>query len=295
VERVLLRQHHQTREFVTGTLCLTDRHLIFVEPTGAQETWVLYHHISGVDRESLTTRGYPLILSCKTFQHLHFIIPRESDFLDIIETIHKFAQPKLYSELYAFQYRPDSSTVKQSSGWMLYDAAVEYGRMGVPNDHWQATTLNAGYELCDTYSRHLYVPTCADVATIQGSAKFRSKGRLPILAYYYAPQESALCRSSQPLAGLLGRSAEDEQMIQCILTASPNSDTLNMMDTRPRINAMANRAAGKGYEAAGYYPNTSYQFYNIHNIHVMRDSLQKLIEGITVNHMHRYSVCASSI
>ena len=40
VERVLLRQYHQTREFVTGTLCLTDRHLIFVEPTGAQETWV---------------------------------------------------------------------------------------------------------------------------------------------------------------------------------------------------------------------------------------------------------------
>ena len=42
---------------------------------------------------------------------------------------------------------------------------------------------------------------------------------------------------------------------------------------------MANRAAGKGYEASGYYSNTDYQFYNIHNIHVMRESLQKLIEG----------------
>ena len=46
-----------------------------------------------------------------------------------------------------------------------------------------------------------------------------------------------------------------------------------------QINAMANRAAGKGYEASGYYSNTDYQFYNIHNIHVMRESLQKLIEG----------------
>lgn len=40
VERVLLRQFHHSREYVTGTLCLTDRHLIFIEPTGMQETWV---------------------------------------------------------------------------------------------------------------------------------------------------------------------------------------------------------------------------------------------------------------
>ncbi|CAI8047738.1 Myotubularin-related protein 6 [Geodia barretti] len=283
VDRVLLRQYHQTREFVTGTLCLTDRHLIFVEPTGAQETWVdplvLYHHISGVERQSLTTRGYPLVLSCKTFQQLYLIIPRESDIVDIIETIHMFAQPKVYSELYAYQYRPDSSTLKQSSGWSLYEAEFDYKRMGIPNELWQATNLNHSYELCDTYSHDLYVPVCATDDIIMGSAKFRSKGRLPILSYYHSPQQSALCRSSQPLAGLMGRSQEDEEMIQCILKASPNTSTLHVMDTRPRINAMANRAAGKGYEASGYYSNTDYQFYNIHNIHVMRESLQKLIEG----------------
>lgn len=54
---------------------------------------------------------------------------------------------ELYSELYAFQYRPDSCTVKQTSGWMLFDAPVEYERMGVPNAHWQATTLNSTYEV----------------------------------------------------------------------------------------------------------------------------------------------------
>ena len=137
---------------------------------------MLYHHVSGVERQSLTTRGYPLVLSCKTFQQLYFIIPRESDILDIIHTIHMFAQPsewreggreggvvklsdvltlvvalspypEVYSELYAFQYRPASSTVKQRSGWMLYEAEVEFKRMGVPNDHWQATKLNHNYEV----------------------------------------------------------------------------------------------------------------------------------------------------
>ena len=47
--------------------------------------------------------------------------------------------------------------------------------------------------------------------------------------------QSALCRSSQPLAGLMGRSQEDEEMIQCFLRASPNTPTLHVMDTRPRV------------------------------------------------------------
>ena len=37
---MLLKQFHLSKGYVTGTLCLTDRHLIFIEPTGAQETWV---------------------------------------------------------------------------------------------------------------------------------------------------------------------------------------------------------------------------------------------------------------
>jgi hypothetical protein len=43
---------------------------------------------------------------------------------------------------------------------------------------------------------------------------------------------------------------------------------------------MANKAAHKGgYENTDNYPNVIYQFYNIHNIHVMRESLQKLMDG----------------
>ena len=60
-------------------------------PGGCQ---VLYHHISSVERQPLTTKGYPLVISCKTFQQLYLIIPRESDCLDTIETIHMFAQPR---------------------------------------------------------------------------------------------------------------------------------------------------------------------------------------------------------
>ena len=47
----------------------------------------------------------------------------------------------------------------------------------------------------------------------------------------------------------------------------------------PQLNALANRAAGKGYENEDNYSNIRFQFVGIENIHVMRASLQKLLEG----------------
>lgn len=41
---------------------------------------------------------------------------------------------------------------------------------------------------------------------------------------------------------------------------------------------MANRAAGKGYENEDNYANIRFHFQGIENIHVMRSSLQKLLE-----------------
>ena len=42
---------------------------------------------------------------------------------------------------------------------------------------------------------------------------------------------------------------------------------------------MANKAAGKGYENENFYSDIKFQFLGIENIHVMRNSLQKLIDG----------------
>ena len=42
---------------------------------------------------------------------------------------------------------------------------------------------------------------------------------------------------------------------------------------------MVNKAQGKGYENEIYYENIKFHFFAIENIHVMRGSLQKLIDG----------------
>lgn len=77
-------------------------------------------------------------------------------------------------------------------------------------------------------------------------------------------------------------------MLQAISKANPANRYMYVVDTRPKLNAMANRAAGKGYENEDNYSNIRFQFVGIENIHVMRSSLQKLLEvngtkGLSVN------------
>lgn len=53
-----------------------------------------------------------------------------------------------------------------------------------------------------------------------------------------------------------------------------------------QLNAIANRAAGKGYENEDNYANIKFQFIGIENIHVMRNSQQKMLEGNLLNRSH---------
>ena len=47
-----------------------------------------------------------------------------------------------------------------------------------------------------------------------------------------------------------------------------------------KTNAYANKAAGKGFENENYYENIKFNFFGIENIHVMRGSLNRLLEGL---------------
>jgi myotubularin-related protein 1/2 len=88
-----------------------------------------------------------------------------------------------------------------------------------------------------------------------------------------------LLRCSQPLVGVAGRrSREDERYLQFIMEANAQSHKLFITDARPSANAIANKAKGGGYESEDAYQNAELVFLDIHNIHVMRESLRKLKE-----------------
>ncbi|KAM4701211.1 phosphatidylinositol-3,5-bisphosphate 3-phosphatase MTMR6 [Discoglossus pictus] len=273
----LLDRFSPSNKSISGTLYLTATHLLFIDAQ-QREIWILHHHIAAVEKLALTTTGCPLVIQCKNFRVVHFIVPRERDCHDIYNSLLQLSRPVRYDDLYVFSYNPKQKESERASGWELIDLKDEYQRMGVPNTHWQLSDVNRDYKVCETYPRDLYVPIIASKPIIVGSSKFRSKGRFPVLSYYHKEKQSAICRCSQPLSGFSARCLEDEHMLQSITKANPVCRSMYVMDTRPKLNAMANRAAGKGYENADNYSNIKFQFVGIENIHVMRSSLQKLLE-----------------
>uniref|UniRef100_A0ACB8FWR4 Myotubularin- protein 8 n=1 Tax=Sphaerodactylus townsendi TaxID=933632 RepID=A0ACB8FWR4_9SAUR len=57
--------------------------------------------------------------------------------------------------------------------------------------------------------------------------------------YFYKENNAAICRCSQPLSGFSARCLEDEQLLQAIREANPGSPFMYVVDTRPKLNAMA--------------------------------------------------------
>ncbi|XP_036694443.1 myotubularin-related protein 7 isoform X2 [Balaenoptera musculus] len=280
VENVRLVDGISSKKAALGTLYLTATHVIFVEnaPDTRKETWILHSQISTIEKQATTATGCPLLVRCKNFQLLQLVIPQERDCHDVYISLLRLARPVKYEELYCFSFNPKLDREEREQGWMLIDLSEEYKRMGLPNNYWQLSDVNRDYRVCDSYPTQLYVPKSATAHIIVGSSKFRSRRRFPALSYYYKDNHVSICRSSQPLSGFSARCLEDEQMLQAIRKASPGSDFIYVVDTRPKLNAMANRAAGKGYENEDNYSNIKFQFIGIENIHVMRNSLQKMLE-----------------
>ncbi|XP_060263402.1 myotubularin-related protein 8 isoform X2 [Ovis aries] len=280
VENVKLLDRYVGKKPANGSLYLTATHLIYVEASGAtrKETWIALHHIATVEKLPVTSLGCPLILRCKNFRLAHFVL--ESDIVchEVYISLLKLSQPELPEDLYAFSYNPKFSKDMRESGWKLIDQTSDFGRMGIPNRYWTITDANRNYELCSTYPPEIVVPKSVTLGTVVGSSKFRSKERVPVLSYFYKENNAAICRCSQPLSGFYTRCIDDELLLEAIRQTNPGSQFLYVVDTRPKLNALANRAAGKGYENEDNYANIRFRFMSIENIHVMRNSLQKLLE-----------------
>uniref|UniRef100_A0A8C5PN40 Myotubularin related protein 8 n=1 Tax=Leptobrachium leishanense TaxID=445787 RepID=A0A8C5PN40_9ANUR len=280
VENVKLLDRYTNKRPANGTLYLTATHLIYVDVADGvrKETWIPHHHIASVEKLSLNTTGCPLLIHCKNFRVAHFVISRERDCHEVYNSLLKLSQLVKYEDLYAFSYNPNTDQDDRIMGWKMIDLKMDFVRMGIPNEHWVMSDLNQEYKVCGTYPTCLVIPKEASETTVIGSSKFRSKERFPVLSYYFKQNHAAICRCSQPLSGLSGRSEDDEKMLEIISMANPSSPFMYVVDTRPKLNAMANKAAGKGYESEDNYPRIRFQFIGIENIHVMRSSLQKLLE-----------------
>ena len=94
-------------------------------------------------------------------------------------------------------------------------------------------------------------------------------------------------RCSQPLVGIKqSRSIQDEKLITAIFTTTHPEGVISttqnnlIVDSRPLVNATAQIALGAGTESMENYKGAKKIYIPIENVHVMRDSLSKVVEAL---------------
>ncbi|XP_073983033.1 phosphatidylinositol-3-phosphate phosphatase isoform X2 [Rhodnius prolixus] len=266
-----------------GTLSVTNYKLHF-RSVDREPPYILEVPLGVVSRvekvggqSSRGENSYGIELFCKDMRNLRFGHKQENHSRrNVFEKLQQYAFPLSHKlPLFAFEY----SETFPENGWTVYEVIAEFRRMGIPNDMWRITKMNDTYEVCDSYPAVWAIPTAVTEDEIRSVAAFRSRGRVPVLSWIHPESQATLTRSSQPLVGVSGkRSAHDEKYIQLIMDANAQSHKMFICDARPSTNAIANKAKGGGYEPEDAYPNAEIVFFDIHNIHVMRESLRKLKE-----------------
>ena len=266
---------------------------------------------------SPSQRLYPITLFYKTFDSAAFAFQSESEQLAVFDSLKECAILSDITQLYAFYYQPSTGLTRQQPG-RIYDPKREFARQGIGlrSKAWRFTDINAQYAFCATYPSLMAVPSRISDTTLSYAAKYRSKARIPALTYLHWANHASITRSSQPMVGLKNaRSIQDEKLIEAIFTshhfADPESITAKaaadassggaassasgapavatvygatttnlIVDARPTTNAMANVAKGAGTENMEYYKGCKKSYLGIENIHVMRDSLNRLTDAL---------------
>lgn len=124
------------------------------------------------------------------------------------------------------------------------------------------------------------VPAKLSDSVLLHAARFRTKGRFPILSYRHLPNGACITRSSQPMSGLQRkRSIQDEKLVDAIRHSPSNDASLLIVDARPTANAMANVVVGAGIESMSNYRGCERIFVSIENIHALRESAESFFEG----------------
>ncbi|XP_058856723.1 myotubularin-like isoform X1 [Acipenser ruthenus] len=266
---------------VKGKVSITNYRLFFksFEVDPAMTLDVPLGVISRIEKMGgASSRGensYGLDITCKDMRNLRFALKQEGHSRrDIFELLFRYAFPLSHSlQLFAFLSQEKFS----ENGWNVYNTIQEYQRQGLPNNKWRITFVNELYDLCDTYPTILMVPFKATDEDLRKVSAFRSRNRIPVVSWIHPVNQAVIMRCSQPLVGMSGkRNKDDERYLDTIREANGQTAKLTIYDARPNVNAVANKATGGGYEGEDAYQNAELVFLDIHNIHVMRESLKKL-------------------
>ena len=222
------------------------------------------------------------------------------EFLEILDNFSTPIQTSLYFRHAFFEYDKYEKELRDNanisypkiykSGWDIYNFYDEFKRQKVDLKNDYEILDNSNFNFCETYPPKIIVPKISQ-DKIEKCANFRKKKRLPTLTYRYT-NGYCIWRSSQTKGGFTGKDDTDAIFLTNI---TRNSKNLVVYDARPKLNAMANKLKGGGYENPNNYPKINMEviFCDIPNIHAVRNSYEKLLTNISYIPENDYSAISN--
>lgn len=274
-----------------GRLRVYEHHVVFDQGNKTPEVWLAMSIIQQVERRPHSVGGFSALrVRCRDFTFFTFNFEREIECTELFTTLRSLACIPSIENVYAFTFRSKTAGHAGDS-WKLYSPEKEFERQGLGTTfrQWRLTYLNRDYTFSPTYPAVLAVPLVISDNVLKHAGKYRSKCRVPVLTYIHALNGCTISRASQPMVGLKqNRSLQDEALVSNFFKSTAQQPNVYgatasghlIVDARPTANAMANVALGAGSENMDNYPTAKKVYLGIENIHVMRDSLSKVIEAI---------------
>eukprot|EP00808_Paulinella_micropora_P028061 g14987.t1 len=198
----------------------------------------------------------------------------------LIERLEGWAFPHDQKKLFAFSYKMLLPT-GMKDGWETYgDCKMEFLRLKLLNSNLFRLVDNTKYSICKSYPPYLIVPDVISDDDLGHIKKYRSKHRLPVITWMHPVTGATMSRCSQPMVGPTRKANKHDQRLLKVLReqSSLSKRKLYIFDARPKIAAVGNRVAGKGYELESDYKDCELIFCNIDNIHAVRRSLRSVAE-----------------
>ena len=232
-------------------------------------------------------------INLKDNRYFLFKFPNNNNYNEFIEILSLFAFPDNSDAFFKNAYTRYNILKKKKfdiNGWEIYNFDKEFKRQKVDFKNIYNIVDNSDFRFCSSYPIKIITPKMP-LQDLKKCASFRTKNRIPTLTYRH---KNGFCiwRSSQTQSGFMGKSKKD---IEFLTKISEASKKLIVYDARPKLNAMANKLKGAGYENTNNYPNIKMEivFCGIPNIHSVRTSYEKMFTNISYNNDNEYSVIAN--
>ena len=222
------------------------------------------------------------------------------NFLEILENFSTPVQTPLYFRHAFFEFdklknidiekKNNSYPQILKNGWDVYNFDTEFKRQGIDFKNTYNILDNTNFKFCDTYPGKIIMPKLSE-DVLEKSAFFRKKKRIPALTYQHR-NGYCIWRSSQTKSGFTGKDDTDVRFLQ---TITQTSKKLVVYDARPKLNAMANKLKGGGYENPNNYTKIKMEviFCDIPNIHSVRSSYEKLLSSISYIPENDYGIISN--